>query len=206
MKAKKKMTDNAMSANRKNAQRSTGPKNTTRTSQNARTHGLLCKNLKFRNDEDRQEFEALLRDLNHQDRSTEPLGSVVIEDLAVAVWKLRETIALDLVELGRGRKAADAVITALDNADAGDQLLTADGETKKRRGWACSELTVRTAVTNMEKDELCQSANNKTGHVQMEAKLTTSLDTLLRYHSAIRRDMYRAIATLQGMQRDRKEA
>jgi hypothetical protein len=37
-------------------------------------------------------------------------------------------------------------------------------------------------------------------HVQIEAKLNTSLDTILRYQAALKRDLYRAIAALRAIQ------
>jgi hypothetical protein len=44
----------------------------------------------------------------------------------------------------------------------------------------------------------------KSGHVQIEARLNTSLHTILRYQAAIKRDMYRAIAELRSRQRERE--
>jgi hypothetical protein len=42
------------------------------------------------------------------------------------------------------------------------------------------------------------------GHLQIEAKLSTSLDTILRYQAALKRDLYRAIAALRVLQHDRR--
>jgi hypothetical protein len=36
--------------------------------------------------------------------------------------------------------------------------------------------------------------------LQIEAKLNTSLDTILRYQAALKRDLYRAIAALRAIQ------
>jgi hypothetical protein len=44
--------------------------------------------------------------------------------------------------------------------------------------------------------------NGKTGHVQIEAKLGTSLDTILRYQTTLKRDLYRVIAELRPKPRD----
>jgi hypothetical protein len=43
----------------------------------------------------------------------------------------------------------------------------------------------------------------KVCHVQIEARLNTSLDTILRYRAAINRELYRAIAELRSRQRER---
>ena len=56
--------------------------------------------------------------------------------------------------------------------------------------------------------EECSSSNEAektTGHLIVEAKLTTSLDTILRYGAAIKRDFYRALDKLQELQADRLE-
>ena len=62
----KAMTEKACAANRANAQKSTGPRDTAASSQNARKHGLLSKYLHFETDEERQEFEELLLQLEEE--------------------------------------------------------------------------------------------------------------------------------------------
>jgi hypothetical protein len=47
------------------------------------------------------------------------------------------------------------------------------------------------------------SKEDKTNHRSIEAKLTSSLDTILRYQSAIKRDLYRALAELREIRRER---
>ena len=41
------------------------------------------------------------------------------------------------------------------------------------------------------------------GAVQIEVKLNTSMDSILRYEAALKRDLYRAIRTLLEIQRQR---
>jgi hypothetical protein len=44
----------------------------------------------------------------------------------------------------------------------------------------------------------------KSGQVQIEAKLNTSLDSILRYETALKKDLYRALRTLGEIQRQRR--
>ena len=46
---------------------------------------------------------------------------------------------------------------------------------------------------------------DKTGDVQIEVKLNTSMDSILRYQAALKRDLYRAIRTLREIQQQRRE-
>jgi hypothetical protein len=74
-------------------------------------------------------------------------------------------------------------------------------------GWDCQELVVRTGTRNSEEEEqeISKDRRGKVGHVQIEARLNTSLDTMLRYQAAINRDLYRALGELRSMQRERRE-
>ena len=58
MKTKKTMTEKVIAANRANAQKTTGPQNTSAVSQNALKHGLLAKHVLFRNEEEKVEFNT----------------------------------------------------------------------------------------------------------------------------------------------------
>src|SRR5438132_1311455 len=70
-------------------------------------------------------------------------------------------------------------------------------------GWDCHELIVRSGTRNSEQENPSSGDwNGKAGHVQIEAKLNTSLDSILRYQAAIKRDLYRAMAALRAMRRD----
>lgn len=63
-----------------------------------------------------------------------------------------------------------------------------------RLGWDCQELIVRTGTRNCSQESADSRGDKmgKTGHVQIEAKMNTSLDTILRDQEALKRDLYRA--------------
>lgn len=70
-----------------------------------------------------------------------------------------------------------------------------------RLGWECQELVVRS-----EQRDSKQRYSDKTegGNVQFEMKLTTSLESVVRYEAAIKRDLYRALDALKCLQEARR--
>jgi hypothetical protein len=178
--------------------------------QNARKHGLLSKNLHFEDEEDKETFQQLLTELGDEQGAEGPLEWALVEEAAISIWKLRTTNGWDIAELINRRKAAKAVLKALGDNYEDDQFQLFTGEYEKQsaatRGWDCQELVIRTGTRNVaEEDQPLSGANSKAGHVQIEAKLAASLDTILRYQAAIKRDLYRALAILREMRRDREE-
>lgn len=214
MKTKKTMTEKVIAANRANAQKTTGPQNTSAVSQNALKHGLLAKHLLFRNEEEKMEFGKLLEELENEHQPAGRTERVLIEEIAVCVWKLGTANGWEVQELANGRKASKAILkTMADNYD-GEQLPLFDqadaSGSAAQLGWVCQELVVRTGTRNseQERESVLGDRNGKVGHVQIEAKLNTSLDTILRYQAALKRDLYRAIVALragQGYRRDGSE-
>jgi len=116
-------------------------------------------------------------------------------------------------ELAQRRQAATAILRTLAENYDGEQLplfTQRDGsDSAVRLGWDCQELVVRTGTRNSEQEDEGSSrgrdSKGKVGHVQIEARLNTSSDTILRYQTAIKRDLYRAIAELRSLQRERRE-
>ena len=53
-------------------------------------------------------------------------------------------------------------------------------------------------------DELADQ-KSKSGQVVIEAKLTSAIDTILRYLNYLKKDYYRAIAMLRQIRRERRE-
>ena len=208
MKSKKTMTDKALIANRANPQKSTGPRNMAVVAQNARKHGLLAKNLRFESDADRNAFQELYKEMGEEQKPAGPMERILLEEAAVCIWKLRMTNGWDVAELVNRRRAARAVIKKLEEHGGDDQLQLFsafdDERAALRHGWHCQELVIRSGTKNVEQDTHPSSANTKGGDLQIEAKLNSSLDGVLRYQASIKRDLYRAIAVLRDM-RDNKQ-
>jgi hypothetical protein len=131
--------------------------------------------------------------------------------VAVAFWKLAEENGWEMQAFAHRRQATAAILNTLAENYDGEQLplfSERDGShSAAQLGWDCQELVVRTGTRNSEEEneEISEERRGKVGHVQIEARLNTSFDTILRYQASINRDLYRALAELRSMQRERRE-
>jgi hypothetical protein len=207
MKIKKTVTDKVMAANRTNAQKATGPQNTERVSQNARQHALLSKQLVFETEEEKEEFNTLMAELSDEHRPMNRTDMALVEEEAIVLWKLGIANGLEMQELANRRSASLAIMETLAKYE-GEQLpLFGDPDglpSAARLGWDCQELLVRSGTRKCAQEGVdgLGDKNGKTGHVQIEAKLSTTLDTILRYQATLKRDLYRVIAALRPKPRD----
>jgi len=211
MTIKKTMTPKAIEANQENGKKGNGPTDTSKVAQNAWKHGLASKHLAFQNEEERQEFDALLNELVDEYRPQGRTEVELVNKIAVDFWKLAEENGWEMEAVAHRRQATVAIMTTLAENYDHEQLplFTApDGSHSALRfGWDCQELVVRTGTRNSEEEdqEIGNDRRGKVGHVQIEARLNTSLDTMLRYQAAINRDLYRALGELRSIQRERRE-
>jgi hypothetical protein len=211
MKIKKKMTDKAIAANQKNGKNGNGPIDPIAGNQHARKHGLQSKHLVFQTEEERQEFDTLLNDLIDDRKPVGRTELELVETVAVNFWNSAEANGWKTQELTRRSQAPAAILKTLAENFDGEQLPLFTGrdgsQSAVQFGWDCQELVVRTGTRNSEEENegIDKDRRGKVGHVQVEAKLNTSLDTILRYHAAINRDLYRALGELRSIQRERRE-
>ena len=207
MKNQKTVTDKVIAANRKNAQRSTGPRNTIAVSQNATKHGLLARTLRFKNKDEEKEFETLVHELEEEQQAAGRMERALVEEAAVCLWKLQSANDLEIQELSNRREASKAIMKSLAESDEENLPLFRqwDGSPSPAQlGWECRELTLRRGTSDSEQErEISGGRNSEATHVQIEAKMTTSLDTILRYQAGIKRDLYRAVAALRDIRRER---
>jgi hypothetical protein len=207
MKIKKTVTAKVMQANQENAQKSTGPLNTAAVSQNATRHGLLAKKLQFQTAEDKSEFDQLVEELADDQQPDGRMEQLLIEEAAVCLWKLQSLNDWEGQELANRRETSQAIIKNLTEHYDEERLPVFNkwqsSASPARLGWDCQELTVRSATSEQAKSS--GERNRKAGNVLIEARLTTSLDTILRYQAAIKRDLYKALAALRAMRRERND-
>ena len=208
MTIKKMMTEKAIAANRENAQKSTGPRDTTAVVQNARTHGLLSKNLHFKSEEEKQKFETLLQELGADYKPQTAMEGILVEEIGVDLHKLEVTYEWESAEVEHRRRSGEAMIKSVSDASAARRLFLFGSfssiSSPAHQGWDCQELTVRNNNSDAEQEKTMGGRNSEAGHLQIEAKLTSSLDTILRYQAAIKRDLYRALEALRALKRDRE--
>ncbi len=204
MKITKKITDNVILANRRNAQKSSGPTNTERTSQNARTHGVLSQKLWFHNDEERSDFNALVNELCAGHRPCGPTEYAQVFEMAIDVWHLRTLYGLQVQEMANISTAANKILNTLGENYDSEQVALLAGNNGS--GWDCPELVVRTGSRTSEQEEGLESTPlNKAGQVIVEAKMTRTIELIQRYIAGIKRDYHRALSKLQELQRERRE-
>ncbi len=95
-----------LSANRKNAQKSPGPKTpegTATVSRNATKYGFFAKDVVIRSkylNEDPNQYQALLDDLTAEFRPESPLQQFLVVKIANSLWRYRRAIA---AETGRAK-------------------------------------------------------------------------------------------------------
>lgn len=208
MKIKKTVTAKVIEANRSNSRKGKGPRSTAAVSRNATRHGLLAKTLRFQTEDEETEFNKLVHELEVEQQAVGRMERALIEEAAVCLWKLQSANDWEIQELAKRRRTSKAILKNLTEHYDEEKLPMFNqwegSGSPARLGWDCQELTVRSGTTSSEQEKSPGDRNSKAGHVQIEAKLTTSLDTVLRYQAAIKRDLYRALAALRDMRRDRE--
>lgn len=176
-----------LTANRANAQRSTGPRSTAgkeRSATNATTHGLLSRRTLVA-DEDAAVLDALRAQLEQELQPVGALEQLLVDHIVACTWRLRRVYAIDaaLVEherhgLQRSRAATerDRLRFGFGDGDDGDD--DEDSGPKEQPGDL--GLVFRRASDHFER--------------------------LSRYELAIERSLRRSLTDLRDRQRERFEA
>jgi hypothetical protein len=171
-------------------------------------------------DAERTEFKSLFQRCQDELRPEGLLEKVLMEEIAITLWKLRITIRLESKELSLSQEDLRDPIGDVFHSDL--ELPISDWDLVDK-GWNCERIIVRavagkdviystasrgpTVYQGKVLDKLLTSRNQNSqqaGHLEVEAVLVSSLDKLTRYQSALRRDLYRAIETLRSLQVERR--
>jgi hypothetical protein len=200
MKIKRTITDRVLAANRANGKHNPGRRNPQNTS--AVTHGLLANKLVFRSDDERRSYNTLVAELTDHHQPLGPTEGVLVSEMAISLWRLQELYGWESLEVKSRTDAAAAIVQGLrEDGDAQELPLFA----ATQQGWSAQELVVRSGSRGSKEGETLLDEARKTGHIILETKMISSLETILRYGAAIRRDFYRALAALRDLQRERLE-
>ena len=81
--------------------------------QNAVKHGLLAKHLIFGDEDEKNGFNSLLHDLEHEYCPAGPTERALVEEVAICLWKLQTANVWEIQELGHRRQAAKAILRAV---------------------------------------------------------------------------------------------
>lgn len=139
-----------VTANRANARLSTGPKSAggkAVTSKNATRHGLLSGRL-ILDDEDPDEFEALITDLCHSLRPVGIAEATLVERLAVTIWRQRRLVRSETAAISLTREPVPTAKAVSDELRRGYGVEVAPQDLEPfnsdREDWC------RTAIAEME--------------------------------------------------------
>jgi hypothetical protein len=208
---KKTISEKVISANRANSQKSTGPGDCANVKNNAMKHGFRAQQLFFEDEDQKKEYTELLEQLEKYHEPDGPTEWMLVEEIANCQWMLQGLNVWKSQEITNRRNAAKAILRAVAENYDEEQLplfTTAGGaDSAAQLGWDCQELIVRTGTRNFEQDErtgLGLDKTGKSGQVQIEARLTTSLDSILRCEAALKRDLFRGLKTLGEIQQQRR--
>ena len=154
------VTERKLRANRRNAKRSTGPKDTRSTRYNAQKHGLLSKAAIIQTGdakEDPDELAALLKALREDFEPDGAMEEILVDRIASCVWRLRRA---QQAEVGEIHCAVEIM-----------------------------QITRPVGGAERELVELSQNLPHE-----------NALAKILRYETAIERQMYRALKELRDLQ------
>ena len=110
---KKTVSKKQIEANRRNAQRSTGPKTPegkARSSRHAIKHGLLAKQILLRShdpNEEQADFDELLESLLEDLAPANSLEQLLVERIAVCYWRLRRAYRFEAQSIENRRTSAN---------------------------------------------------------------------------------------------------
>jgi hypothetical protein len=187
--ARKPVSERKLAANRANALRSTGPRTPegkARVRWNAVKHGLLSReivNPVLEGEEQRIEFDRMLAQLTDELQPDGALEGMMVEEIAACYWRLRRVVRYENREAWRAeqyRRSSyrfDPLTEALADALASDAV-------RQRKREARMIAKSGLAGMSLPDDDVSES--------------------VLRYETAIKRQLFRAMERLEHLQRRRK--
>jgi hypothetical protein len=214
MKTPKTVSGKVIQANRENAKKSTGPRGKSgklAVRNNAMKHGLLTSRVTFQNGDEEQEFNTLVDDLYEEFKPKGISEALLVEEIATCWWKLRTAAQWGLQDFRSRRKASLAFLNAFNESsdEIGDAISDQHDRLRAaaKSGWECREVLITVGGNKAEgEDEVTGEPTQTSAKTQLQARLGSSGETLLRYETAWRRDLYRAIEILRKIQGARRAA
>jgi len=204
VKIKKKVTEKVILANRANGNKGTGAK-TQRgkdaASQNATKHGILARNFRFKDDQEKADYSALISELDRRIDQDDPIQRMLTEELVIA--HLRRGRALKL-EQSKRRRQNPATELALNTIIRSELVDTGLCFTDSDSGWECTELTMagKKANDRLLKNGPLAQGNGDGQQLLVHAKFQDPMDKALRYQRATARDFYRAMNQLSKLRKE----
>jgi hypothetical protein len=206
MKIKKTVTEKVIMANRTNGKKGTGaktPKGKDVVSQNATDHGILARNFRFKDDEEKADYNTLISDLVGSIDGDDPLQRMLTEEVAIAHLRRGRALKMEQRTCRRQNPATELVLNTLENSKlVNTGVCFVDPES----GWECVELTMAAKKADdrlLRNGPVAQSSGDGQ-QLQLHAKFQDPMDKALRYQRATARDFYRALDLLYKLRRKEK--
>lgn len=217
MKTTRTVTAEVVAANKRNSQRSPGP-TTARgkrfSAANRRTHNLLSGTVVFASEEERAEYNDLIELWRRDCDPDDMIEAALVKEIADAQWRLRQISPWESAAIRARRIGSISIIKALaqDNAShfSAPDLPVVNNTIFRDNvaGWECVELTLtsgRSKDVTPSQSVLSATEESAGDRVGVDVKLTSSLDTVMRYRSAITREFDRAIGRLTQYRAQRSD-
>lgn len=169
---------------------------------NATKHGLLAKQLVFRNEDEAEQFKALIDDLEKDFAPEGAVQGMLVEEIAVTWWKLRIAVGWELEDMANRREASRELLRRFIHNSQDAQISSLsfdDGRPAPFSGWECQGAVLRARSKAQGEDSLSNEREAKDGWSEMELRITSAMDTILRCQSSLKRDFYRAIQLLHSL-------
>lgn len=167
-KKRKAVSLKQLEANRRNAQKSTGPKDTSVTRLNALKHGLLSKEVVIKEGdgkENEEEFRNLLEQLNKDYSPQGAVEEMLVERIAISYWRLRRALRH---ERGLLREGLDSLYHDYYNKEdwKGRKINRVDDQAERER--LQSMIEVNLGCIKLLKDGLDISVKHSEKKIDME--------------------------------------
>jgi hypothetical protein len=203
---KKTVTEKVIRANRANGKKGTGAK-TQRgkdiASQNSTKHGILARNFRFKDDQEKVAYNTLVSDLDGSIDRDDPLLRMLTEELAIAHLRRGRALKLEQKQCRQQNPATELALKAIENSDLVDTgVCLVDPES----GWECTELTMaaKKADERLAKNGAVAQSSGGGQQLQLHAKFQDPMDKALRYQRATARDFYRALNLLCKLRKEKE--
>lgn len=205
-------------ANRRNALKSTGPKDTSLTRSNALKHGLTAEKLVVSPYENPVEYENLLERFRMESQPETAVEEILVELIAASSWRLRrirraeraeiqERLAYALLEFAE--EESDRRRHAIGGGYGGRppdtpplESLLEDLEGQRRDQWQREHDPIKDDDSDALK--ALKSSVDERQRLHLESELHPNPDALtLRYESSLEGQFYRALVMLTKIRNDR---
>ncbi len=192
-------------ANRRNALKSTGPKDASTTRFNALRHGLTSKRLVVMPFENPSEYDRLLRNFRADFQPRLLIEEILIEKMAVSLWRYQRILKAEKTEIEVEIAEAPLLFEAQEgdrrNCAAfggyGDHLTGLTGQSRQ------SQQSQEIENGNSPLKRLEQTGPMRK-QLYLEKKLRPATSSqLIRYESMLEREFYRALLLLTNIRPNR---